>query len=54
MKKLKTSLVDHSIYHAHELEDLISLKDYTIHDDLQISTLLIKIPMAFFVELEQL
>ena len=48
MKKLKTRQTDCIIYHAHESEDLISLKDYTTHGDLQISALLIKIPLAYF------
>ena len=53
MKKLKARQTSQYIP-SHESEDLISSKDYTTHRDLQISALLLKIPMALFVELEQL
>ena len=47
MKKLKTRQTSQYIP-SHESEDLISSKDYTTHRDLQISALLLKIPMALF------
>ena len=53
-KKLKTTQTNGKIKHAHALEESIFLNDHTSQSSLWISAIPIKIPVAFFTELEEI